>query len=98
MNPESINRAIAEWCGWTSVDLLTQVGRIPESRDDGNRYQNIPNYHSDLNAVHEAEMRLSPTQFQRYLTELTMLMWLGRCATVPEQCEALLRALGLWNK
>ena len=60
MTPERINTVIAEWCGWRLTGKLRgiQYGLQPGDTSDGNAHQRIPDYHSDLNAIHEVEKRL----------------------------------------
>lgn len=66
MKPEDINRAIAEHCGWQFLpERDMRLGPQPELWEgpDGDRFFEspfkdwppYPNYHGDLNAMHEAE-------------------------------------------
>ena len=64
MTTEQQNIAIAIACGWTGVqrDGATRImGQHPNSKGEGSNggYEGIPNYLTDLNAMHEAEKVLS---------------------------------------
>lgn len=77
MTPEKINIAIAEVCGWRCckrdihiAEMVhtrphhSLVGVEPYSKSDGSQpwhYWVMPNYHGDLNAMHEAERTLDGT-------------------------------------
>jgi hypothetical protein len=63
MNDEQINIAIAEACGWTDISQYTQAvdgwyGYEPENGP----HSQIHDYCNDLNAMHEAENKLTPFQ------------------------------------
>lgn len=56
---------IAELCGWTSkgpeYDAVFPLHRAqPGHPQDGGYYAQVPNYLHDLNAMHEAELTLTP--------------------------------------
>ena len=55
MSPEAQRIAIAEACGWTRLNQGRGYGRPPNSETDFK----IPDYLSDLNAIHDAEETLS---------------------------------------
>lgn len=61
MTPEQVRVEIAEWCGWRNMGLnhnSALCGFHPKYGADGvNHY--VPNYPEDLNAMWEAEERLT---------------------------------------
>lgn len=115
MTPEEINQAIAEWMGYQEVTQVSSLDnkltlKFWKRTDDVRAYLEIPNYYGDLNAVHEAEMKLRGTdweqcnsvehhsRFNRYLSGLSAMFGKGAfCATAPQRAEALLRTLNLWR-
>lgn len=56
----------------------------------------VPDYLSDLNAMHEAEKVLTLEQKSVYCLELNKLIY-GMCATAAQRAEAFLKTLGLWE-
>ncbi len=101
MTDEEINAAIAEACG-------------RKRRPDGDWYpdngtagtQAILNYCKDLNAMHEAEMRLTKEQVREYQTYMydmaceidnTCGRWMPYSATARYRAEAFLKTLGKWE-
>ena len=89
--------AIAQWCGWTMIwqaPIDGWRGCCPTG--SGHLHANLPDYLRDLNAMHEAEMRLDDTSFDFYRMELQKS---GRDirATAHQRAEALLRAIGKWK-
>ena len=109
MKPEDINRAIAEHCGWKKV----YNGPEPDNRwvtPDGLHYcttKELPTYHDDLNAMHEAEKHLDEEQT---LTQMRLMLpqpfcdrasWLGMAmllqATAAQRAEAFLRTINKWK-
>jgi hypothetical protein len=68
----------------------------------------LPDYLTDLNAVHELEAKLSTTHEEHEVVYFTPEVWrqyvhevytkYGICATAAQRCEALLRTLGLWKE
>lgn len=79
MTQEEINKAIAEWMGWSNIEVANSMninsplkGYPPTGQIIGNKKKKIiPNFYNDLNAVHEAEKRLTPEQEEQYVS------WLG---------------------
>lgn len=86
MTPEAQRIAIATACGWQCVHL--------ESYSDGsgnfdygprgmppkhNLRRELPDYLSDLNAMHEAEKVLTEVQQVRFVFELLRWRWVGDC-------------------
>ncbi len=104
MNPEQINTALAGWCkvkeyvGRDSPDYQASYARTVWSRCK--HFHDNVDFYSDLNAVHEAEMKLNFGQLVIYFSTLVDVAWKqkneARIATAPQRCEALLRTLGLW--
>ena len=102
MNPNEINRRIAIACGWKDVRYTgIFVKGIPPDWNDTDRFE-IPDYHRDLNAMHEAEKMLSEKQWDRF--ELSV-GWMtgdrGFCkihATAAQRAEAFLRTIGQWEE
>lgn len=79
MKPEAQRIAIAEFCGWKIVPrLLGQETVYDHYRPDGTwaitgeykRYDVLPNYLNDLNAMHEAENCLKVEQIGQYEEKL----------------------------
>ena len=114
MKPEAINQAIAEACGWEkhssppACNFYTSpyVWTPPE----GGGYHNdseLPQYTTDLNAMHEAEKVLSPPKHSDYICHLYYkTMGLGgnigdwqklATATAAQRAEAFLKTLNLWT-
>lgn len=106
MTNEQINVAIAEACGWEVQLSLLQSGL--EIVRDGKR-KPLPNYCTDLNAMHEAEKVLTPKNWNNFSEK-----WWDYCdfltfccdhdtkqsfhATARQRAEAFLRTLGLWKE
>ena len=109
MSPEKQRIAIAEACGWTSIDSAF-VGYWPGAEDPMD-YDTVPDYLNDLNAVHEAIRTLTEGQLVKFTKTLAMLVrraheerawtWsnemLVASATAAEWSEAFLVALGKWE-
>jgi hypothetical protein len=99
MKPEEQRIAIAKACGWTKFtpDTIQYTAR----RSDG-KWGLIPDYLSDLNAMHEAEKVLTDLNLYRKFLYLVVLedpsnasnepAW----ATAAQRAEAFLRTLNLW--
>lgn len=123
MTPQEINQAIAKSIGWTNIDKYLGREPLPFTRefwggtDDGlaegedtlgHEIKPLPNYHADLNAIHEAVSLLSPEQKHDYAVILAMRFWPNgwtnwACTfqvsetTAPQRCESFLRVKGLWK-
>jgi hypothetical protein len=108
MTNEQINIAIAEACGWTDCSIIDGIlcGLPIGVTSLNGRYDIIPNYCNDLNAMHEAENVL-PRQlyhvdywqkgygrFQTIVSEMTVTPF---SATASQRAEAFLRTLGRWE-
>lgn len=118
MKPEKQRIAIAEACGWKNVHCFNkhQEGG-PASIRDGDLVgdfksltrSHLPNYLSNLNAVHEAEKMLDdmtpiliPGVAISDPEEVYADHLMGICcnpfrATAAQRCEALLKTLNLWE-
>lgn len=72
MSPEQINIAIAKACGWKrlpSIGIARYQPWCHESDDEGDDLRTdtqLPNYHGDLNAMHEAEKVLTQRNKSTY--------------------------------
>jgi hypothetical protein len=99
MKDTQINAAIAEACGWEP---------LPEGyfHPDNPIGQTPPNYCTDLNAMHEAEVKcignsINPNQakwHQYFLTLQAIAGPLTIIATARQRAEAFLRTLGKWEE
>jgi hypothetical protein len=114
VTPDEINKAIAEVCGW--IDIEPEMERfgiedLPNGHFVGYNqkkfHSRVPNYASDLNAMHEARRRhITPGQRDVYLNWLARIVererrmapvgWLVVDATAPQHAEAFLRTVGKW--
>ena len=88
MNNEQINIAIAETCGWTIDE------RIPLKEKESATGRWIPDFCNDLNAMHEAENKLTP--FQRikhghFLQEILNETVVGFVSNYESQLKSLSR-------
>ena len=98
MTDEQINTAIAEACGWR----WDQGYRWKDSSGLSAFAWDIPDYCTDLNAMHEAEKTLSETNM------FVMAHYIERFvsrhgqhyfhATARQRAEAFLRTLGKWEE
>ena len=94
MTDKQINTAIAKACGWTDIrdsgvwhnfapwGLPPQVKSPKETSSDYISVPNfVPNYCTDLNAMHEAECLLVggiESQYAENLVEITNADWMDR--------------------
>jgi hypothetical protein len=114
MTPEAQRIAIAEACGWKDCKLQANplngeinwfAGIDPIVQCE----QSVPDYLSDLNAMHEAEEVLTEEQWDEYCWNLRVIVTRNETipprgtrdfeivhATVPKRTEAFLRTLGKW--
>jgi hypothetical protein len=109
MTDEQINQRIAEACGWTDIHDSgpwhnnTLWGYPPiKPGQGGNAYKYLPNYCTNLNAMHEAEKVLQ-NQFAAMIEEAYWrnLQWVKPhpiYATARQRAEAFLRTLGKWEE
>ena len=87
--------AIAEACGWTCVDG-SLTGRSPGNGP----IERIPDYFADLNAMHEAEKRLTneeKTDYIRLLNNGDFSFRRLAFAPADQRAEAFGLTLNLWN-
>lgn len=114
MSDTEINEAIAQVCGWTNIMICPgfacpDQSKFPIGIKDG-KSQPIPEYATDLNAMHEAEMRLlelckaTPNLICDYadthlmdVTKTQVICFLLVAATARQRAEAFLRTLNLWK-
>lgn len=105
MTNEEINGAIANICGWTDINITHRSGRAPDASYIGSEF--IPDYCSDLNAMHRVECGLySGIKNQEYWQKGkgAFQLILGEITTDPisatarQRAEAFLRTLGKWNQ
>jgi hypothetical protein len=117
MTPEQQRIAIAEACGWTwkqgnHTDFLwhdpndKSHSSFCKERSPLGCITDLPNYLSDLNAMHEAEKLLTAEQYaDDYLYHLGCifndndLYIIAKAvhATASQRAEAFLRTLNLWT-
>ena len=126
MSPEAQRIAIAKACGFSDIRLRNrlEIGEyfdqlweclVWRDRDEcgsgGPTWgRKIPDYLDDLNAIHDAEMILSPEQSTRYaefildILEIpTPFIGTARCAFLTghaiatQRAEAFLKTLNLWD-
>jgi hypothetical protein len=109
MTNEQINQRISEAIGWTDIHDSgpwhhhKMWGYPPEKPGQcGNAYNYLPDYCSDLNAMHEAEKELDSDElFRKYylaLYDVTQSTKWPVCATARQRAEAFLRTLGKWEE
>jgi hypothetical protein len=114
MTDQEINVAIAEACGWTEIRYYYEnewttckewLGITPRGG-----LWHVPNYCTDLNAIHKAEQTLNSSLVSRYNDELAKTCkvlesifaktgpqgWVFH-ATARQRAEAFLRTLGKWQ-
>ena len=92
--------AIAEACGWSEISDWKAAG-INGLHPSGQWTEVIPNYTSDLNAMHEAEKVLTAEQRRSYVNCIFNLP-VSECesntfATAAQRAKAFLRAIGKWE-
>lgn len=63
MKPEEGNKALAEWAGWTHIEPVSSIQIYGNLKGYPAKFilgkkEIVPNYHSDLNAIHELELKL----------------------------------------
>jgi hypothetical protein len=108
MTPQEQRIAIAEACGWKHYHEDLWVD--PDFSGDPDGFSelqcgDLPDYHSDLNAMHEAEAILTEKQRLFYHVNLMKLQkadfvagfWFLIHATAAQRAEAFLRTIGKWT-
>lgn len=113
MTDEQINQRIAEACGWTEIHDSGpwhhhKLWGYPPERpgQSGNAYKYMPDYCTDLNAMHEAEKVLLKewkdgcVLWLEYTHKLMLACsaHLSEHATARQRAEAFLRTLGKWEE
>ena len=122
MTPEAQRIAIAEFCGYsfdTTADAngnywlrkgMVILGGDCESNIKSTLLHLLPDYLNDLNAMHEAEGRLTGGQWTDYVIRLEkrggsfpdqlnvscVISFYIAHATAAQRAEALLRTIGKW--
>lgn len=105
MELDAIDVAIAEYCGWSQITPQDSSKRRYGIRSNsaGEKYPiaMIPQYHRDLNAMHEAEQKLAKNLRIAYSNLLTSS---GRCrefhrmsSAAISRAHAYLRVIGKWQ-
>ena len=117
MNTEKQRIEIAKICGWQWVlnhaewRYMAKSGGYGKADGDenicGDALRKVPQFTSDLNAIHEAEKCLTKIEMIRYERELIFKIWNDGLdgddranlirSTSKQRAEAMLRALGKWE-
>lgn len=114
MTDEQIKIKIAEVCGWEpyAAENVGAAARLfngsvwyrhAESKTIATPNQ-LPDYCTDLNAIHDAEKSLTLSQFWNYadLLQCIVVSELGAdtyiTATARQRAEAFLRTIGKWEE
>ena len=98
MTDQQLNAAIAEACGWKEVRVNGNAG-IYKGFDNGAELRpDIPDYCSDLNAMHEAEKFIYKhnNMWNAYYYAIGAGPF-SLHATARKKAEAFLRAIGKWE-
>lgn len=105
MTNEEIQIAIAKECGWYQIEKGQWLGLSGFCRDKDR--ESLPDYHNDLNSMHEAEKTLNDTEHKQFRTQLGFLTDqtgdADLCnrkyvsATAPQRAESFLRIKGKWR-
>jgi hypothetical protein len=105
MQPDQIDIAIAEYLGWSQITPQDSSERRYGIRSNsaGEKYPvaMIPQYHKDLNAMHDAEQRLAKNLRIAYSNLLTSS---GKCrefhrmsSVAMSRAHAFVRVTGKWE-
>jgi len=98
MTDEQINAAIAEVCGWQILDEPIMIGCACYAKDPhGEPECGVPNYCTDLNAMHQAEGALSDGDLWTMKYNLPLQGDLEFRSTARQRAEAFLRTLDKWK-
>lgn len=103
MSPEAQRIAIAEACGWAPIQNgYFRKGAVTLSANNTLSAGELPNYLSNLNAMHEVEKVLTEEQWAVYNVWLLRLtynepLFAATSATAAQRAEAFLRTLNLWD-
>ena len=104
MSNEDINKSIAEFCGWNQKSSHFGGAAGIWTDSSGVDHTRFPDYCKDLNAMHEAEMRLTDEQWDDYAAHLRL--WdddpdtasKALHSTALQRAEAFLRTIGKWEE
>ena len=103
MTDEQINQTIALALGWSN--LPKDQARMVQytARNPKGKWDNVPNYRNDLNAMHEAELAAFKTggAWGAYFDYLSIVCDAGNdpiTATARQRSEAFLRTIGKWKE
>lgn len=101
MTKEHQRIALAKWAGWTNI-VTSILSGILGKNPDGSLYEPLPNYPESLDACHSIEVKLTDAQhalFRAFLfkTDAGAFSRENVSATSEQRCEALVKALGLWE-
>ena len=88
MSEEQQRIAIAEACGWCRS---TDNSRWVDPKGSNVRFPELPDYLSDLNAMHSAEQTLTTEESKRYDQLLSVR------ASSQERAKAFLTIKNLWK-
>lgn len=112
MTPETINIAIAEFCGLRPFNSCG-VAVYFDAKENYNLLE-IPNYHGDLNATRESILKLDDVQYEKFMSEKRGIAWrrfphisnvtqyynrqrILHNGCASDECEALLRTINKWE-
>jgi len=111
MKPEEQRIAIAKACGWYDIGEPTWNGQVLGRHWERGPLENIPDYLNDLNAIREAENKLSKdhrkqlvyvllrvviADLDKYTPEIDKFRVLY-FATAAQRAEAFIRVIGKCN-
>ena len=105
MTNDQIDTAIAEYCGWYQITPQDSGQRRYGIRSNsaGEKYPvaMIPQYHRDLNAMHEAELKLAKNlriAYSNLLTSTGKYREFHRMSLAAiSRAHAYLRVIGKWQ-
>jgi len=105
MELDAIDVAIAEYCGWSQITPQDSSQRRYGIRSNsaGEKYPiaMIPQYHRDLNAMHEAEQKLAKNlriAYSNLLTSSGKYREFHRMSLAAmSRAHAFLRVIGKWQ-
>jgi hypothetical protein len=101
MTPENIKIKIAEACGWKRIYPGSKLGSMYGFKSGNHRVHSIPDYISDLNAMHEAKKTLTDEQrpiYWRTLYEVCKTTEWPFNAEAHQEAEAFLRTINKWEE
>lgn len=104
MTDTEIIKAVAEFHGYTDVDVSTETGEW--STDGMPNVEPLQPYLTSLDAIVPVCEKLSDDQWQDFFIHLARVARIGKTniaratcdATARQRCEALLRTLNLWKE